>query len=164
MPDWYFLAHQTMTDMPFVASMTACMGLVMIGLRTPEALEARAYEVKVKNLRFRLTAWHLVFGAVLICVAPADPLSLLAQPRVSVATRRPRLPPPLGRVPERLGGGNCGLPGNEDCRITQPASVPHAAAGNPDSLGAMACALLRRVRAGPAGAALGGGARRRSST
>ena len=29
-----FLAHQTMTDMPFVAPMTAAMGLVLLGLRT----------------------------------------------------------------------------------------------------------------------------------
>ena len=42
MPDWYFLAHQTMTDMPFVAPMTACMGLVLLGLRTPDDASRRA--------------------------------------------------------------------------------------------------------------------------
>jgi 4-amino-4-deoxy-L-arabinose transferase-like glycosyltransferase len=31
------------------------------------------------------------------------------------------------------GGGNCGLPGNEDCHVTLPASLPHSA--NPDSFG-----------------------------
>src|SRR5258708_22764571 len=57
MPDWYFIAHQTMTDMPFVGAMTACMGLVLIGLRTAEDREARAYEVKVGGLRLHFTGW-----------------------------------------------------------------------------------------------------------
>ena len=42
MPDWYFLAHQTMTDMPFVAPMAAAMGLLMLGLATDERRSARA--------------------------------------------------------------------------------------------------------------------------
>ena len=42
MPDWYFLAHQTMTDMPCVAPMTACMGLVLIGRSTPDDTSSRA--------------------------------------------------------------------------------------------------------------------------
>src|SRR5450432_1728642 len=70
MPDWYFLAHQTMTDMPFVATMTASLGCVMLGLGAPEEVEARAYEVKVAGRAFRLTAWHLVFGTILVCTLP----------------------------------------------------------------------------------------------
>ena len=42
-PDWYFLAHQTMTDMPFVAPMTAAMGLVLIGLHLDEERVSRAF-------------------------------------------------------------------------------------------------------------------------
>ncbi len=70
MPDWFFLAHQTMTDMPFVGAMTAGMGLVLVGLRTPEDAQARAYEVKVGATRWRLSGWHLVFGAILVCALP----------------------------------------------------------------------------------------------
>jgi 4-amino-4-deoxy-L-arabinose transferase-like glycosyltransferase len=140
MPDWYFLAHQTMTDMPFVAPMTACMGLVMIGLRTPEAREARAYEVKIGSVRFRLTAWHLVFGAILVCALPQ--ILYLMSRNVAFLWR----PGAHGfqqhwdEFRSGSGGGNCGLPGNEDCRITQPASIPHAAGTNPDSFGGI---LLR---------------------
>jgi 4-amino-4-deoxy-L-arabinose transferase-like glycosyltransferase len=140
MPDWYFLAHQTMTDMPFVAPMTACMGLVMIGLRTPEAREARAYEVKIGSVRFRLTAWHLVFGAILVCALPQ--ILYLISRNVAFLWR----PGAHGfqqhwdEFRSGSGGGNCGLPGNEDCRITQPASIPHAAGTNPDSFGGI---LLR---------------------
>ncbi len=141
MPDWYFLAHQTMTDMPFVASMTACMGLVMLGLRTPETLETRAYEVKVKGLRFRLTAWHLVFGAILISVIP-QVLYLLS--RNLEFLWRPGahgFHPHWDEFRSGSGGGNCGLPGNEDCRVTQPASIPHSVA-NPESFGAVLWRLV----------------------
>jgi 4-amino-4-deoxy-L-arabinose transferase-like glycosyltransferase len=133
MPDWYFLAHQTMTDMPFVAPMTACMGLVMIGLRTPEGQETRAYEVTVKSLRFRLTAWHLVFGSILVCALPQ--IFYLVSRNVSFVwgPAGHGFHPHWDEFRSGSGGGNCGLPGNEDCRPTMPASIPKV--GNPDSFG-----------------------------
>jgi 4-amino-4-deoxy-L-arabinose transferase-like glycosyltransferase len=135
MPDWYFLAHQTMTDMPFVAPMAAAMGLVMIGLRTSETREVKAYEVKVKGLRFRLTAWHLVFGAILMCGLPQI-LYLVSRNLEFVWGRGGYgFHPHWDEFRSGSGGGNCGLPGNEDCRMTQPASIPHGAV-NASSLGA----------------------------
>ena len=145
MPDWYFLAHQTMTDMPFVATMTACMGLVMLGLRTPETLQTRAYEVKVKSLRFRLTAWHLVFGAVLVCVIPQILYLLTRNLEFLWRPGAHGFHPHWDEFRSGSGGGNCGLPGNEDCHITQPASIPHSVAGNPDSIGASAWRLVGGV-------------------
>jgi 4-amino-4-deoxy-L-arabinose transferase-like glycosyltransferase len=133
MPDWFFLAHQTMTDMPFVAPMTACMGLVMIGLRTPDGLETRAYEVNVKSVRFRLTAWHLVFGSILVCALPQ--IFYLVSRNVSFlwGPAGHGFHPHWDEFRSGSGGGNCGLPGNEDCRLTQPASIPKIT--NPDSIG-----------------------------
>ena len=135
MPDWYFLAHQTMTDMPFVAAMTGCMGLVMLGLRTPDDQLARAYEIKLGDLRFRLTAWHLVFGAVLVCALPQI---LYLFSRNFEFLWRPGaygFRPHWDEFRSGSGLGNCGLPGNEECRTTLPASIPHSAAANPASLG-----------------------------
>jgi 4-amino-4-deoxy-L-arabinose transferase-like glycosyltransferase len=139
MPDWYFLAHQTMTDMPFVAPMAAAMGLVMIGLRTSGTAQAKAYEVKVKSLSFRLTAWHLVFGAILVCGLPQ--ILYLVSRNLEFMWGRAGygFHPHWDEFRSGSGGGNCGLPGNEDCRMTQPASIPHAAA-NAGSFGA---SLLR---------------------
>jgi 4-amino-4-deoxy-L-arabinose transferase-like glycosyltransferase len=142
MPDWYFLAHQTMTDMPFVAPMTACMGLVMVGLRTPETLETRAYEVKVKSVRFRLTAWHLVFGAVLVCVVPQILYLLTRNLEFLWRPGAHGFHPHWDEFRSGSGGGNCGLPGNEDCRLTQPASIPHSVAGNPEGVGAILWRLV----------------------
>jgi 4-amino-4-deoxy-L-arabinose transferase-like glycosyltransferase len=132
MPDWFFIGHQTMTDMPFVGAMTACMGLVLVGLRTPENQEARAYEVRVGKVRLRFTAWHLVFGAVLLCVVPQ--ILYLVSRNLEVLWR----PGAHGFRPHwdefwsGSGGGNCGLPGNEECKLTTPASVPHSTGANPD--------------------------------
>jgi 4-amino-4-deoxy-L-arabinose transferase-like glycosyltransferase len=137
MPDWYLIAHQTMTDMPFVGAMTACMGLVMLGLRTAEDREARCYEVKAGGLQFRVSAWHLVFGAVLVCAIPQI-LYLLS--RNIELIWRPGAPhgfrPHWDEFRSGSGGGNCGLPGNEDCRSTPSASIPHSTGPSPDTFGA----------------------------
>jgi 4-amino-4-deoxy-L-arabinose transferase-like glycosyltransferase len=135
MPDWYLLVHQTMTDMPFVAAMTACMGLVLLGLRVGDDEEVRAYEVTVSGRRFRLTAWHLVFGSILVCALPQ--ILYLASRNVEFLWH----PGAYGFRPHwdefrsGSGGGNCGLPGNEDCRATQPAFIPHSTGASPSSFG-----------------------------
>lgn len=126
MPDWYFLAHQTMTDMPFVATMTASIGFVMIGLNAPPETEARAYEVVVGRARFRLTAWHLVFGAILLCALPQ--ILYLCSRNIEFLWR----PGARGfhwhwdEFRSGSGLGNCGLPGNEECHSTLPAFIPRA--------------------------------------
>jgi 4-amino-4-deoxy-L-arabinose transferase-like glycosyltransferase len=138
MPDWYFLAHQTMTDMPFVAPMAACMGLVMVGLRTPEDLLTRAYEVKAGKLRLRVTAWHLVFGGILLCAIPQILYLVSRNFEFLWHPGAHGFKPHWDEFRSGSGGGNCGLPGNEDCRTTLPASIPHATGANPDSIGAAA--------------------------
>jgi 4-amino-4-deoxy-L-arabinose transferase-like glycosyltransferase len=136
MPDWYFLAHQTMTDMPFVATMTASLGCVMLGLSAPEEVEARAYEVKMAGRSFRLTAWHLVFGTVLVCTLPQ--ILYLISRNIEFLWR----PGARGfnwhwdEFRSGSGLGNCGLPGNEDCHSTLPAFIPRSTGANPTGVGA----------------------------
>ncbi|MCL2450104.1 MAG: glycosyltransferase family 39 protein, partial [Polyangiaceae bacterium] len=134
MPDWYLLAHQTMTDMPFVAAMTACMGLVLIGLRTPEREELRVYEVKAGRYRFRLSGWHLVFGAILVCALPQ--IFYLVSRNVEFlwhpGARGFRIH--WDEFRGGSGGGNCGLPGNEECHATQPAFIPKVTGAAPTAL------------------------------
>ncbi|MBV9947125.1 MAG: glycosyltransferase family 39 protein [Myxococcales bacterium] len=136
MPDWYFIAHQTMTDMPFVGAMTACMGLVLMGLRTDEAREARAYRVDIGRTRLAFSGWHLVFGAILVCALPqilyllSRNIDFLWQPGARGFHAH------WDEFRSGSGGGNCGLPGNEECRTTLPASIPHSTGPNPTALGA----------------------------
>jgi 4-amino-4-deoxy-L-arabinose transferase-like glycosyltransferase len=135
MPDWFFIAHQTMTDMPFVGAMTASTGLVMLGLRASEDQTLRAYEVKVGARSFRLTAWHLVFGAILLCGLPQ--ILYLMSRNVEFLWRPGAhgFRPHWDEFRSGSGGGNCGLPGNEECRSTSPASIPHGMATNPEGFG-----------------------------
>lgn len=144
MPDWYFIAHQTMTDMPFVAAMTACMGLVLVGLRTPDDRDVRAYEVRIGARRWRFSGWHLVFGAILVCAIPQI-LYLLSRNfefvwRSGVHGFRPH----WDEFRSGSGAGNCGLPGNEECRTSLPSTIPHSTGPNPEGFGA---ALWRTVGA-----------------
>src|SRR4030095_13533342 len=57
MPQWYLLAHQTITDMPLVACLSISMGLLMVGMHTEADQNVRAYEVTVFRKTFRLTAY-----------------------------------------------------------------------------------------------------------
>ncbi len=117
MPDWLFLAHQTMTDMPFVAAMSAAMGLLLLALHTDRELVARVHRVRVGRLAFGVSAWHLVFGGVLVCALPQ--LLYLASRNVELVLHGSgpygfRLHADMFRSGS---AGNCGVvPGNEACR------------------------------------------------
>jgi 4-amino-4-deoxy-L-arabinose transferase-like glycosyltransferase len=124
MPDWYFLAHQTMTDMPFVGAMTAAMGLLLYGLNTDEEARVKVYEVEAFGRKLRFSLWHVVFGAILLCAIPQ--ILYLASRNIELVA--------FGSGPKgfRLhwdefksgSAGNCGLPGNEACVAQNPASIP----------------------------------------
>lgn len=140
MSDWFFLAHQTMTDMPFVAAMTGAMGLLLNGLNTREDERVRVYELKAFGRTWRLSLWHLVLGTVLLCAIPQI-LYLLSRNLELVV---------WGNGPKgfrfhwdefRSGSAmNCGLPGNEACVMHNPASIPKSTGANPSGFGA---SLLR---------------------
>jgi 4-amino-4-deoxy-L-arabinose transferase-like glycosyltransferase len=134
-PDWFFLAHQTMTDMPFVAAMTAAMGLLLLGLHTNEEARTRVYRVDVGKLSFGLTGWHLAFGLILICGIP-QVLYLLSR-NLELVLHGPGdhgLRPHFDEF--RSGSaGNCSLPGNENCLLTQPASIPKSVGAHPEGFG-----------------------------
>jgi 4-amino-4-deoxy-L-arabinose transferase-like glycosyltransferase len=123
MPDWWFLAHQTMTDMPFVSAMTATMGLLLLGLNTDEEAKVRLYEVECFGRKLRLSLWHLVFGAVLLCTVPQILYLLSRNVEFVVFGSGPK----GFRIhwDEFTSGspGNCGLPGNDKCKPHFPAGV-----------------------------------------
>ena len=166
MPDWYFLAHQTMTDMPFVARDDGGDG-------PPAARPAHARGQRGARLRgegrrarrFRLSAWHLVFGAILVCALPQILYLSRATSSSSGGPGAHGFRPHWDEFRSGSGGGNCGLPGNEACTLTHAGEHPaRRSARDPDGFGAVAVRALRRLRAGAPGARLGGAARRRCST
>jgi 4-amino-4-deoxy-L-arabinose transferase-like glycosyltransferase len=126
MPDWFFLAHQTMTDMPFVASMTGAMGLLLYGLNTDEEARVRVYEVQAFGRTLRFSLWHLVFGAVLVCALPQIIYLLSRNVELVVFGDGPKGIHPHWDEFKSGSPGNCGLPGNDNCAPHTPASLPKA--------------------------------------
>jgi len=125
-PDWYFLAHQTMTDMPFVAPLTAAMGFLMLGLHTPEGERVRTYSVRAFGRTLHVSAWHLLFLGILLCAVPQIlylfsrnlELHLFGAGKRGLLAHFDRF--------EFGSAGNCGLPGNKACHAAVPATAPHA--------------------------------------
>jgi 4-amino-4-deoxy-L-arabinose transferase-like glycosyltransferase len=133
-PDWFFLAHQTMTDMPFVAAMTGAMGLLLLGLNTDENATTRLYEVKIGKTPWRLSGWHLAFGAVLLIAVP-QVLYLLSRNMELVLHGSGPYGFRLHYDEFRSGSaGNCGLPGNEACNLANPAAIPRSVTAHPAGL------------------------------
>jgi 4-amino-4-deoxy-L-arabinose transferase-like glycosyltransferase len=114
MPQWSFLAHQTMTDMPFVAAMAGAMGLLLLGIHTDPEREVERYEVRWGAWRGAVSGYHLVFGMILLGALPQ--VFYLLSRNLEVRWGE-------GGYGFRWHGdtfwsgsaGNCGLPGNEPC-------------------------------------------------
>ena len=119
-PYWYFLSHQSMTDMPYVGTLAGAMGLFLLGFHTDPEARVRVFEVTLGARRFRLSAYHLLFVLVLLCVLPQ--VLYLASRNVTLQLEAV----PHGFRPHAdeffagSGGGNCGLPGNRACRTEVP--------------------------------------------
>jgi 4-amino-4-deoxy-L-arabinose transferase-like glycosyltransferase len=134
-PDWFFLAHQTMADMPFVAPMTSAMGLLLLGLHSDESRRVKVFEVKAGAMVFRFSGWHLVFGAILMVALPqiiylfSRNLELVLQGNGPLGVR-----PHWDEFRSGSGMGNCGLPGNEACNMARSASVPKNIPANPETI------------------------------
>ena len=120
MPQWFLLSHQTMTDMPLVAALSASMGLILLGMHTDGELRVKAYEVTVRGTKWRLSGYHLVFGVILLTALPQI---LYLWSRNAELSWLPDVPGFRFRADQFAAGskGNCGLPGNEACHSIDPA-------------------------------------------
>ncbi len=126
MPQWYFLAHQTMADMPFVAPMTATMGFILLGLHTDPNRLAGLYEVRVLNRSLRFSAWHLVFGSILMMAIPQ--IVYLLSRNIDLVSQSHSFR--LHWDQYKSGSpGNCGTPGNEACVAQVPFGVSRLGKG-----------------------------------
>jgi 4-amino-4-deoxy-L-arabinose transferase-like glycosyltransferase len=117
-PHWFFIAHQTMTDLPFVAAMTSSMALLLLGLHADPEKQVRVYELDLGFTRFRLSGYHLVFGAILLAAVPQ--ILYLASRNLELLTGGPWGFRPHADVFYSGSAGNCTLPGNEPCNRTLP--------------------------------------------
>ena len=118
MPQWSMVSHQTMADMPFVAALACAMGLLLLGLHTDEERVARTYEIATPFGALRVSAFHLVFGAILVTALP-QALYLVSR-NVDWISQKHGFHWHLD-VFWSGSKGNCGLPGNDGCAPQRPA-------------------------------------------
>lgn len=121
-PYWFFLSRQSMTDMTYVAPLTGSIALMALGLSSDPEKLVEAYEIRFGRYSIRLSAAHVVMGAVIVTALPQ--ITYLASRNLSLylegADRGFRIHGDLFFAGS--GGGNCGLPGNDACRTTSPAA------------------------------------------
>ncbi len=125
MPQWFFIAHQTMTDMPFVATMSAALGFFLIGAAEKPDRQLRVYEIVIGRLRIGVSMRHLLLAAVFATAIPqivylvTRNLELAMDPMFGL-----RMPPiqPVGDSFVFGSAENCGTsPGNPACGQHIPA-------------------------------------------
>ncbi|HEX2874864.1 MAG TPA: glycosyltransferase family 39 protein [Polyangiaceae bacterium] len=122
-PYWSLLAHQSMTDMPYVAPLTAALALFGLGLLTDAEQRAPSVALTAWGRTLRLSAAHGLLGLVVVGVVPQ--LTYLVSRQITLQLAAP----PYGfrwHWDEFFSGsglGNCGLPGNEACRMAAPSNA-----------------------------------------
>jgi 4-amino-4-deoxy-L-arabinose transferase-like glycosyltransferase len=120
MPYWYLIAHQTMTDMPYVGPLAAAMALGLLGFVTDANEALPLMEIRVFGRTLRFSALHLVLLAV---VASTLPQVLYLVSRDLTLHLRPGMRGFRFHPDEFFSGSgehNCGIPGNQACQNEQP--------------------------------------------
>jgi 4-amino-4-deoxy-L-arabinose transferase-like glycosyltransferase len=129
MPQWYFITHQTMADMPLVAPLTACMGMLLLGLNTDPEKVGKSYHVEAFGRRIALHGFHLLFLFILV-PSIAEILYLLSRNLEFLVGSKVGFRPHWDEFMSG-SGGNCTVYGNEPCHTTLPASLPKGMSSNP---------------------------------
>jgi 4-amino-4-deoxy-L-arabinose transferase-like glycosyltransferase len=116
---WFFLAHQSVTDMPLVASLSISMALVLLALHTEPDAVAPSYEVALGAARLRFGLRELVLG-VLVTTVLAEVLCLASR---NVELQWLSAPRGFRWHADTFWSGSkgsCGLPGNPACQRQTP--------------------------------------------
>ena len=121
MPYWYLIGRQTMTDLPYVAPLTAALGLFLIGFNADKDAQVQSFELAIGSRRLRLSAYHLLFGLVILTALPQVLYLLSRNVTWHVAGAAAYTVNVHGDY-FMLGSGmgNCGLPGNDPCQSQWP--------------------------------------------
>jgi len=120
-PQWFMVAHQSMTDMPFVASLAGAMGLVLFAARHDDSVRVSDYDIKLGGRTIRVNAWHLVLAPIII-VSLAQILYLLSRNIELVLQTGDAHGFRLHADEIHVGSGlgNCTQPGDPACSMQAP--------------------------------------------
>lgn len=121
-PYWYLIAHQSMTDMPYVAPLTTSLALVVLGMNADPEQRVQSFELRVGARVLRVSGFHLLFGTILLSVLPQLVYLLTRNVTLQLGAEHFGFRWHWDEFMAGSGGGNCGLPGNEACRWLSPAN------------------------------------------
>jgi 4-amino-4-deoxy-L-arabinose transferase-like glycosyltransferase len=91
-------------------------------MRTDPEARVRSVPLLVGGRVLRVSAFHLLFGAVLLCVLPQLVYLLTRNITLQLSAPNFGFRWHLDEFFSGSGGGNCGLPGNDECRWADPAN------------------------------------------
>ena len=123
MPFWFVIAHQTMTDLPYIAPLAAAMGLFLLGFSAGPEQRVTFYRVKLGRQSLHFSGRSAFIALLLICTVPQ--ILYLVSMNITLFTQHS----PFGfnwhwdTFFSGSGGGNCGLPGNEACHQATPSNL-----------------------------------------
>lgn len=121
-PYYALIVHQSMTDLPYIATLMAAMGLFLLGLFTPDDQTVRGFALPLGKRQLILSAHQLVIGSIVLLALPQ--VLYLCSRNLGLVTSGSDLGFYLH--PDRFfsgsGGGNCGLPGNVECHLKRAVS------------------------------------------
>lgn len=119
-PYWYLIERQTMADMPYVAPLTAAMGLLLLGFHTDPHVRVENYAIKIGKRTLELNGFHLLFFAIVLCTLPQALYLMSRNVTLHTADGLFGFEPHVDQFMKGSGGGNCGLPGNAACKTHVP--------------------------------------------
>ena len=120
-PLWFLVAHQSMTDMPYVAATSGAVGLALLAADESEEAKATRYRVEFGRAAFEFDLRHLVYGVVLVAVLPQILYLLSRNVELVLHAEGPHgFRPHLDEVRVGSGLGNCRQPGDPPCSTLRP--------------------------------------------
>lgn len=111
-PHWFFLSHQTMVDMPYVATSFAALCCIVLAFQADPEARLRTYELRIGGRTLSFNLMHVLVAVVLMCALPQ--VLYLASRHV---TLRFMYPPFRLHMDEIFAGspGSCDVVGNKSC-------------------------------------------------
>ncbi|HET9930678.1 MAG TPA: glycosyltransferase family 39 protein, partial [Polyangiaceae bacterium] len=117
-PYWYLIAHQSMTDMPYAAPLTAALALLLIGLDLSPRATVASIGVRVGRRELWFGKHHAVLLLVVASAIPQIAYLLSRHVSWSLAGASHFLRVHADQFMAGSGGDNCGLPGNDPCEAS----------------------------------------------
>jgi 4-amino-4-deoxy-L-arabinose transferase-like glycosyltransferase len=117
-PYWFLISHQSITDMPYVAALVACLSFFLLGLASDPEAKSEPRRLRLGQTELVFSGAHALLFVVLICALPQ--ICYLISRNLTLDFASGVLDLHFDVFMAGSGGGNCGLPGNVTCLRVGP--------------------------------------------